>query len=218
MEENLKIETEEKNKFTIPNFRIDNTWKKVVAIIGSAFIVILLIGLFSGNDEADWPSTDITKENIKAALEQKPPVDSILSDPDFPGDINKIGIIDNAKKARQKNLLIYYTADAAWDETDYIKMAGSTMIEACSILFQNPRVDTVSMISQTEMTEEYGKLAPETGTKIVLSRATVDKIEWKELLDILITDPETIYRIADNYYIHPSIIKKVKLDEVNLKP
>ncbi|MFY9273163.1 MAG: hypothetical protein WBJ83_10850 [Thermacetogeniaceae bacterium] len=163
-----------------------------------------------------WTTAEVTEDNIKAALAKNSPATPIVTDSDFPKSITKITIQDSTTKPGQKNIEITYKAGTAWDETDIVKRAGGTMIQAGSILFENPKIEQITLIALTEMTDQYGKTKLEEGTKITLNRETASKIDWKGLADRHTTDPGNIYRIADNYYIHPGIYKNVKPNEVRL--
>jgi hypothetical protein len=77
-------------------------------------------------------------------------------------------------------------------------------------------VETVAIFALTEMTDQYGKTETEVVTKLVCTREIANKVDWKGLADRHATDPGNIYRIADHYYIHPGVLKNVKLNEVQL--
>jgi hypothetical protein len=171
----------------------------------------------SNQGTISWATADITEDNIKLALSGKAPADPISKDSDFHKNLTKIEIIDNANKPGNKNINIFYKAGTSWDETDFVKRIGGTAIVIGSILFSNQKVEQVAIFTQTEMTDKYGKTSLETGTKIVLSRNTANKIDWKGISERHITDPGNIYRIADDYKIHPGILKNVKLDKVQLR-
>lgn len=163
----------------------------------------------------DWVSADITVDTVKDALSGKSPVNPVPSD-DFNKNISDIQVSNNVKEG-QKSISVYYKAGTAWDDTDSVKRAGGTAIIIYSILFQNPKVEQVSVFAQTDMTDQYGKTATETGVKIALDRETANKIDWKGFSERHITDPGNIYRVSGDYRIHPGILKNVKLNEVKLR-
>ncbi|MGB4512121.1 MAG: hypothetical protein WBI31_10755, partial [Thermacetogeniaceae bacterium] len=80
-----------------------------------------------------WTTAEVTEDNIKAALAKNSPATPIVTDSDFPKSITKITIQDSTTKPGQKNIEITYKAGTAWDETDIVKRAGGTMIQAGSI-------------------------------------------------------------------------------------
>lgn len=164
----------------------------------------------------DWPTAEITEQNIRTALSGKAPVNPVSKDLKFPENITQISIENHAKEG-QKSILIYYKADTAWDETDFVKRVGGTAIVAASILFQNPKLEQLGIFAQTDMTDQYGKTSTEVVIKIILTRDLTQKVDWKGLAERHITDPGNIYRIADNYNIHLGILNKVKTDEVRLR-
>jgi hypothetical protein len=75
----------------------------------------------------------------------------------------------------------------------------------------------LAIFAETEFTDQYGNKNTSTGAKIVITRDIADKIDWKGLAERHVTDPGNIYRIADNYSIHPGIRKNLKLNEVELR-
>ncbi|CEP67833.1 Uncharacterized [Moorella glycerini] len=164
----------------------------------------------------DWPTAEITEQNIRSALSGEAPANPISKDLKFPENITQISIENHAKEG-QKSILIYYKADTAWDETDFVKRVGGTAIVAASILFQNPKIEQLGIFAQADMTDQYGKTSTEVVTKIVLTRDLAQKVDWKGLAERHVTDPGNIYRIADNYNIHLGILNKVKTDEVRLR-
>lgn len=219
---------------------MDNVQKKKYGIgclgLLVLFIIILMIIGSSGDDESqtptetqtaseaqpapekpsfDWAAADVTENNIKSALAEETTIDSgITTDVNFPDDITEIQIIDITEKEGQKRLLITYKLDNAWDETDFVKKAAGTILVAGSQLFVNTKIEQITLISQTEMTDKYGKSELTDVASITLTRETADKIDWKGLAWRQVTDPGNMYRVADNYYIAPGILKDVKFDEV----
>lgn len=166
--------------------------------------------------EINWATADITFDTVKAALGQKTAAAPISRDTDFPKDITNIEVIDHATKPGQKNVHIYFKPGTVWDETDFVKQVGGTAIIAGSILYANPKVEDVALFAQTEMTDQYGKTETEIVTKLLLTRDFAAKVDWKGLADRHTTDPGNIYRIVPAMFIHPGVLKNVKLDEVQL--
>lgn len=164
----------------------------------------------------NWTTSDITQDTIKQALSQETQVKPLNRDSRFPGDIAKIEIYDNANKPGQKNILIRYTLESVWNETTFIKQAGGTAIFAANLLYGNSMVEDVTLFAELNMTDQYGKTAVQVGSKILLSRDLALKADWQSLAERHITDPGNIYRLARDYYIHPSIKKNINTSDVKL--
>lgn len=197
--------------------------KKKVKILMLCMIVLVTYtgtsyGWFGKKNKIDWPSAEVTEENIRAALSQKPSIDPLWKDSNFAEKITKIEIIDHAAKPGQKIINIWYVTGDAWDETDLVKNVGGTAILINSVLFQNDKVEWVTMFAQAKMADQYGNTELEPVVKIGITREIADKVNWKGLAEKHAgSDPGNIYRIADDYNIHYDILRHVKLDKVHLK-
>jgi len=66
-------------------------------------------------------------------------------------------------------------------------------------LFKDPRIEQVTVISNTEFTDAYGQSSTEAGCWYRISRATADKVNWDAILS------ENLDRIADSYFVHPAL-------------
>lgn len=175
-------------------------------------------GWFGKKNKIDWPTAEVTEENIRTALSQKPTIDPLWKDSNFAEKITKIDITDHAVKPGQKIIGIWYEMDDAWDETDLVKKAGGTAIIINSVLFQNDKVEWVTLFAQAEMTDQYGNTNLKPVIKIGITREIANKVNWKVLAEKhASSDPGNIYRIADDYNIHYGILRHVKLDKVHLK-
>lgn len=197
--------------------------KKKVKILMLCMIVLITYtdtsySWFGKKNKIDWPSAEVTEENIRAALSQKPSIDPLWKDSNFAEKITKIEIIDHAVEPGQKIINIWYETGDAWDETDLVKNVGGTTILINSVLFQNDKVEWVTIFAQAKMTDQYGNATVEPVVKITIKRKTADKVNWKDLAKKHAgSDPGNIYRIADDYNIHYGILRHVKLDKVRLK-
>ncbi|NLT20944.1 MAG: hypothetical protein GXY16_08095, partial [Syntrophomonadaceae bacterium] len=207
----------------IPGYRTGTPWKMIVASVVYFYLFIgVVVALFGESPDKvtqkevaqDWSTADITEDTIKAALAGKTDVMPIPIDNDFPKSITKIEILDigNGKE----NVWIYYTMGSVWDETDLVKKAGGTAIFAGSILYKNPNVEDVAIFAQGDFTDQYGKSNVSTAVKIVIKNPMNEQVDWKGLADLHVTDPGNIYRIVDNYSIHPGVFSELKKNEVSL--
>jgi hypothetical protein len=175
-------------------------------------------GWFGKKKKIDWPSAEVTEENIRAALSQKPSIDPLWKDSNFAEKITKIEITDHAAKPGQKIINIWYEMGDVWDETDLVKNAGGTAIIINSVLFQNNKVEWVTIFAQAQMADRYGNTELGPVIKIGITRGIADKVNWEDLAKKHAgSDPGNIYKIADSYDIHHGILKHVKLDKIHLK-
>lgn len=212
----------------IPGYRTGTPWKMAVASIVyimfiAAFIDVVSEGPAPQNTQPavsqketakDWSTADITEETVKAALAGKSEAKPTFTDKSFPEDITEISIIDTGDG--KKNVWIYYKPESAWDETHLVKMAGSTAIFACSILYQNVQIGDVAFFTQGDFTDQYGKSKTDVAVKLVISNDLAGKADWKGLATRHESDPGNIYRISDNYKIHLGIKKNIKANEIKL--
>ena len=205
-----------------------NGQKLVVAVI-AIIVIIWLVNIF--NDEFktkgemqqsaqaekldSWKKETLTEQNVKNALAIETDVtNAALEDLSYVNSITKITIADDLNGLGKKDILIYYTVNSSWDETHFVKTAGRVAIAACSTLFQNPDVNSVSMLAETKVIDQNEKSSLDTGVQIDIGQATAAKIDWQKTADRSGSYPGDIYGIADRYYIHPEIMRNVKTDEV----
>lgn len=204
--------------------RWGNPSRKSVTI---TYVPLFFIFLFAFNSVAptkaappltpafNWATADITEDNVRKALAGESSL-NIVYDSKFPGDIEKIQIADSKKEPGKKTIAFIFKPGEMWDETTFVSQMGGTIIRADSLLFANPNVDVVEGVVTYDMTDQYGKTAPERVLKLQLRRTTVDKIDWTGLADRHFTDPGNIYRIADFKYIHPAIVQGIDRSTVKL--
>lgn len=216
----------------IPGYRTGTPWKMVVA---SIFYILFIIACIDAISEGptqqntktqpaisqkenkatkDWSTAEITEETVNKALAGKTDVKPSSMGIDFPDTITEITIV--ALGDGKKNVWIYYSMGSVWDENDLVKKAGGTAIFTGNLLYNNPNVEDVAIFAQGEFTDQYGKTSLDTAVKIVLNKSLADQVDWKGLADRHVTDPGNIYRIVDNYSIHPGVFSKLKKGEVSL--
>lgn len=200
------------------------TWKKWLAWVGVAF-VLMIIGAVkmppssapasSHNEKTDfkqtfaWETADVTEETIRTVFKQTKSVH-------LPKNATSIQVVDNALKPGHKDVAIFYDPGRFVKESSLVFDVGSTFIRTCEILYKNPKVEKVSINAVSTMIDQYGKSSTGVIIRLVFTRETINNIDWKGLSDRHVIDPGNIYRISDFYYIHPSILKNVNPDEVQL--
>jgi len=208
--------------FLIKVFKKDAEFKKW-GIITLVFFVLSMVGISRGSASDNnttspasaktnanttinnWKNAAITEANVKSALAIDNSIDPVSKDSNFPKDIKSVQV-------DKGNITITYKPGESWDETDLVKRCGGTAIVAGSKLFQNPNVNMITLVTQVDMTDAYGKTTAEAGCTIDLDKATAQKADWKGLAQRHITDPANIYNISPSYGIHMGIYKAINDD------
>lgn len=164
----------------------------------------------------DWKTAEVTKATVKQALKSEKGPEVIEYDIDYPKNITKVEVYDNAVKPGKKNVFVYYRAGTVWDETDMVERAGGTALKVFGVLYKNPAVEDAVVFASTKMTDEYGNTQEENVVKITFTREIASKVNWDGLAKRHASDPGNVYRIAQNYYIHPGILREVDFSKVKL--
>lgn len=110
----------------------------------------------------------------------------------------------------QTAIWIHYDLGSVWDETDAVKKSARSATASFEKLFALPNVAQVGIWSDTTFTDQYGKESTNVVTKIVWTKATADKVEWKKFKDMVLVDYKRAFNIAHNYAIHPAVYKELK--------
>lgn len=185
-------------------------------------VVLIAIGIMffakgGSSKPSSWPTSEITPETVAAALKEDSGLNPIWECRNFKDNIVKVEVIDSAINPGHKNLSVFFKIGQVWDETDLVRCVGGTVLSACSILYQNPKVDTVGMFALGEMKDQYGNSSLETVVKIIFNRDIANKINWEGFTEQFNLDPGNIYRIAESYHIHNGVLRYVKPDKIKLK-
>lgn len=185
-------------------------------------VVLIAIGIMffkrnGSSKPSSWPTSEITPETVAAALKEDSGLNPIWECRNFKDNIVEVKVIDSAINPGHKNLSVFFKIGQVWDETDLVRCVGGTVLSACSILYQNPKVDTVGMFALGEMTDQYGDSSLETVVKIIFNRDIASKINWEGFTEQFNVDPGNIYRIAESYHIHNGVLRYVKPDKIKLK-
>ncbi|MFA5385898.1 MAG: hypothetical protein WC364_14795 [Eubacteriales bacterium] len=112
------------------------------------------------------------------------------------------------------NAQVIVKPETFWDDTDLVKMAGEAAISAGDILFKNPNLAQLKVITSAVMTDQYGNEKTESAAYLIIKRETAGKINWTGLAERHISDPGNIYRVVDDFYVHPGVLKNVKTTEI----
>ncbi|MDI3341832.1 MAG: hypothetical protein QJR03_15000 [Sphaerobacter sp.] len=108
------------------------------------------------------------------------------------------------------NVNVYFNmGNDYWDETDFVKRSAASAEVVFQRLFENPAVARVTVWSETQFKDPYGKTSTDTGTRLSMDRDTASKVDWNGLATLELEDWHHIYDIATQYYIHPAIYKNL---------
>jgi len=180
------------------------------AVTSLTLIVLLLPGVAeAASPKPPWPKgAPITQANVKYALGHAPKkllCSLALSKP------MKVVVNDGTGSVD----LTYKTTDSdvchgSNGEVDQLWIGSATTYGAERAMFQNPRVQQVSVTVLGDWVDQYGKVTSEPSTVSVLGRATVDsRIGWNGLADRVEADNKIMFCASDQRYIHPAIIAKL---------
>lgn len=206
--------------------RSENARKKTgcAALLGG-FILLLVIALLltpRGCRREDpsalksWAGGEVTETSVRAALSSAPHKLKVMDDPDFPDNIDRVDVVDSAAAGEgHKNVAIFFKTWAT-SETALLEKVGGTFIFACSVLYGNPKVETVSLRAMAQMRDELGNTSDEVVARLELSREVARKINWEGLATRHSGDPGNIYRIATDYYVHPAVLANANRDRIRL--
>ncbi|MCX6784162.1 MAG: hypothetical protein NT141_03835 [candidate division WWE3 bacterium] len=115
-----------------------------------------------------------------------------------------------------KRVTVTQTGSTFWDETGTVRGGYSTLVAYGSKAFKISGVDVVKVVIRGEFTDTYGKDSTEDAMRISMAKTEFDKYDWGNLIY------QPIYTQMENstieYYIHPAILKNVKLKDLYLSP
>ncbi|MGE5390089.1 MAG: hypothetical protein ACM3PE_03400 [Deltaproteobacteria bacterium] len=176
-----------------------------------ALIIVVLISAASiaySLHKSKWSQDEVTIDNIKTALSDKRNGASPKAmDIGFPEDITRIEMED-------QKIYIYYKMKTYRDDTDLVKKAGGTAIYAGSILYENPAVENVELLTEINVPDK----GVENVVNIELNRGMANQVDWKGLALTHDSDPANIYRMYPDHYIAPFIRSKIDKGKILLPP
>jgi hypothetical protein len=158
---------------------------------------------------ANWAQAPVDQNTVTAQIKSFQDASSSLSiDTSFPGDVNNV-TVDNGSITIQ-----YYVKDFL-DSASLVNESIGTDLDMMRFLFQNKQVNEVEMVTQADMTDQYGKTSPQNGVILDYERNTVNKIDWSGFETRVLSDPASAFNIANSYYIDPGIYKDLKIKDLN---
>lgn len=116
--------------------------------------------------------------------------------------INSVGVDGGS-------VTITYDLGFVNDNKDVLRKSSEDTINMMEKLFKDSRITSVTVISQGEFTDQYGKDNYEDAVRITINKATADKIDWNGIKSRLYGDVSALINVADTYSVHPSVLKSL---------
>lgn len=212
--------------------------RKVQIAIGvlAAFAVLVIIGALTGSSGGDKqpaaksaPTTPPSPAASRTAPATKAPTPTVTAAPQWSSGVPITDASVRTALGRAQSIIrsldlskprtinidgayisVTYKADSALRETDLLTIGAATSYSALRALFANANVQTVTITTLADWTDQFGKTAEETATVATFDRATVAKIDWGGLKDRVESDNKALFCIADTYRIHPGIYSRLE--------
>jgi len=163
----------------------------------------------SATPEPMWATGPVNEQTVSAALND---IEEKMIRSDIKGNVKYVRIMDitGLNDAESPRLVIGFKPGTVLSETDFLTVAGASSVDAAALLFENPGVGSVLIEGLADMTDAYGNTTEEIVTRVWLSRATAQKINWDGLRDLQLQDNKHVFCIADDRFIDPTIYAKLK--------
>ncbi len=101
-----------------------------------------------------------------------------------------------------KSVVVTLSGDELFTTKSTLRKMETDSAKLFEKLFKNKNVARVNLVWQQTLVDTYGKESDDNVVKIELSRATNDKIEWKNF------NVDNFDTVADNFWVHPAMLKK----------
>jgi hypothetical protein len=149
----------------------------------------------------DWKTAEVNEENVKEALGD---VGGAFSIPVNDDTLRKI-VVNNYG---DKNIMVYIVVNpgAFWDEKDFVKKSGGSLVDYSKILFENEQVYEV--VVKTMIDNVGGGENP--GVDISWRRDQTEGVDYEAVMDNMFGDISIPYQLARHYSIPKEIYDKLK--------
>lgn len=212
----------------LPAFAVWFIWKKTswnkLAKIGATGVIVAITISALANNEAPQVSNSATSQQVTTQPTQTTTPE--VSQPSAPVTImDKLWIaVDNGLKKREnveinyqessKEVELIYTSDSFWDETALVKGTVSTFVKYGMEAFKLDEVSSLKVRYRTTFTDPYGKSTVDDGSILLMAKTEFNKYQWPNLAGQPVM--RQMRTSADEFYIHPAILKNLKEDKVTL--
>lgn len=195
------------------------TWQKGIVI----FLALALIGAVMPKEEEATPTAkpepqakapapapaEPVKEQPKPFAEGELTEDTVIRASGLKG-ITKVDITADASAQDKRILRVTYAMPEAVNEDDAIYRMARDSVKVMEKLFAHPGVSEVGVWAEGTFTDQYGKETINTVARVVWSRATAEKVEWKNFSNMIVTEPKRALLLGEHYWIHPSVYNGLK--------
>ncbi len=101
-----------------------------------------------------------------------------------------------------KSVVVTMAGDELFTTKSTLRQMETNSAKLFEKLFKDKKVARVTLVWRQTLVDTYGKESDDNVLKIELTRATANKIEWKNF------NAENFEQVADNYWVHPAMLKK----------
>jgi hypothetical protein len=183
--------------------------KRIILLFICLFLIISLAGCGSGSSNVvaqskpvddpkavttappfDFTTADPTKENITEAISEVIPQDQITSLTITAGVVT-----------------IHYNPGGSLSEDMFYLASAVTDTNAFEILYSNPKISKSIIWTQGKLTDAKGNDTVVDLMQVTLLRENEKDINWKGFKDLVMANPDKLFAISDDAYIHPAISK-----------
>ena len=148
-------------------------------------------------EKVEFSTLEVTKENIDLAVK------GIIGEDNYKGcDItveNNMTIVD-----------VFFNPGFVWDETDLVNQTARNAVNAMEILFTNPGIDKIWFWAETAMIDAKGNESDVNVVNVALTKENAADINWPKFKEMVVTDYQKLFNIADDSFINPNIAKNLK--------
>jgi len=152
-----------------------------------------------------FSAQEVTKETVTVALLPLSGTSIALGD-----ELYRIDVMPHLGTEAPDDFIVhvYFKPESFWDAKNFVKISVHTSIKTMETLFQNRKVSEVVMWGIAEFTDKYGATKDETAIRLLMTRATADRIvNWQGVDDRAWSDYTTFFDLTEVQYIHPAMAK-----------
>lgn len=113
-----------------------------------------------------------------------------------------------------KVAILTKTEESSWDENSFVRDAYTVFVKYGREAFKLDGVDHVMVNLDTAFTDSYGNSKTDTGVVIEMTKGNFQKFNWDNLKYTPVS--QQIEAASEQYYIHPSIEKKLDSSKLYL--
>ncbi|MBT2761894.1 hypothetical protein [Paenibacillus sp. ISL-20] len=148
----------------------------------------------------EWHSADVSEDNVRLALENN--VGAAMAIPIKDETFRKF---TSSEDLEGQYIELTINPGTYWDEKDFVKKAGGSLIAYSKILFENPEVYEVSL----DVKIDNGGGGENDGVYISWRRDQAENVDYDSVLDNMFGDFTIPYTLARKYRIDSRLYDKL---------